>query len=283
MAIRAEYADAQPLAGARITGSLHMTVQTAVLIETLTALGAEVRWAQLQHLLHPGPRRCGRRRRPEGHRRGSQRRPGVRLEGRDPRGVLVVHRAGAALARRRHAGPNMILDDGGDATMLVHKGTEYEAAGAVPDATEDDSEEWRVCPRAAASLAAPRTPSAGPRSLPASRASPRRPPPACTASTRCSRPAQLLFPAINVNDSVTKSKFDNLYGCRHSPGRRHQPGHRRHDRRQGRRRVRLRRRRQGLRPVAAGPGRPGASSPRSTRSARCRRRWRATRSPASRT
>ena len=98
MSIRAEYADRQPLAGARVTGSLHMTVQTAVLIETLTALGARGALGLLQHLLHPGPRgggdRGGRR-----HARGAQRRPGLRLEGRDPRGVLVVHRA------RRCAGP----------------------------------------------------------------------------------------------------------------------------------------------------------------------------------
>ena len=90
MAMREEYAAQQPLKGARITGSLHMTVQTAVLIETLVALGAEVRWCSLQHLLDAGPRR-------RGDRRG--RRPGLRLEGRDARGVLVVHRAGA------HAGP----------------------------------------------------------------------------------------------------------------------------------------------------------------------------------
>ena len=83
MALRAEYADGQPLAGARITGSLHMTIQTAVLIETLTALGAEVRWVSLQHLLHPGPRRRRRRRRPRGHRRRTAGRAGLRLEGRD--------------------------------------------------------------------------------------------------------------------------------------------------------------------------------------------------------
>ena len=101
MAMRREYADAQPLRGARITGSLHMTIQTAVLIETLVALGAQVRWASLQHLLHPGPRRRGDRGRPGRHAGGAGRRAGLRLEGRDARGVLVVHRAGAALAGRR--------------------------------------------------------------------------------------------------------------------------------------------------------------------------------------
>ena len=94
MSTRREYADAQPLKGARITGSLHMTIQTAVLIETLVALGAEVRWASLQHLLDAGPRRRGDRRR---------RHPGLRLEGRDARRVLVVHRADAHLAGRRRA------------------------------------------------------------------------------------------------------------------------------------------------------------------------------------
>ena len=132
MATRREYADSQPLAGARITGSLHMTIQTAVLIETLVALGAEVRWASLQHLLDPGPRRGRGRGRARRHARGPARRPGVRVEGRDARGVLVVHRAGAD-AGRDGDGPNMILDDGGDATLLVHKGVEFERAGAVPD------------------------------------------------------------------------------------------------------------------------------------------------------
>ena len=102
MALRAEYYDSQPLAGARIMGSLHMTIQTAVLIETLTALGAEVRWVLLQHLLHPGPCRRRGRRRPRRHRRQPQGCPGLRLEGRDAGGVLVVHRAGPA------AGPTTV-------------------------------------------------------------------------------------------------------------------------------------------------------------------------------
>ncbi len=100
MAIRREFAEAQPLAGARITGSLHMTIQTAVLIETLVALGAAGPLGVLQHLLHPGPCRRRDRRRPARHPRGAGRRAGVRLEGRDARGVLVVHRKGSDLARR---------------------------------------------------------------------------------------------------------------------------------------------------------------------------------------
>ena len=129
----------------------------------------------------------------------------------------MVHRAGAALAATG-SGPNMILDDGGDATLLVHKGVEFEAAGAVPRPDERRLRGVRASildaaargrwPRTTAALDADRRRR--------SRASPRRPPPACTGCTRCSRPATLLFPAINVNDSVTKSKFDNKYGCRHS-------------------------------------------------------------------
>ena len=98
MSLRAEYADAQPLAGARITGSLHMTVQTAVLIETLVALGARGALGVLQHLLHPGPRRRRHRGRPQGHPGQPSGRAGLRLEGRVAGGVLVVHRAGADLA-----------------------------------------------------------------------------------------------------------------------------------------------------------------------------------------
>ena len=100
MATRAEYAASKPLRGARITGSLHMTIQTAVLIETLTALGARGPLGQLQHLLHPGPRRGRHRGRPRRHPGRPQGHPGLRLEGRDPRGVLVVHGAGADLAGR---------------------------------------------------------------------------------------------------------------------------------------------------------------------------------------
>ncbi len=213
MAIRAEHADSRPLAGARITGSLHMTVQTAVLIETLTALGAEVRWASCNIFstqdhaaaaIVVGPRGT-----PD-----------------TPSGVPVFAWKGEtleeywwatdqALRWPDGAGPNMILDDGGDATMLVHKGVEYEAAGAVPDSATAESEEFRVF-------------------LDLVRRSLREDPSRWTAiaagikgvteetTTGVHRLYQLaeqgglLFPAINVNDSVTKSKFDNLYGCRHS-------------------------------------------------------------------
>jgi adenosylhomocysteinase len=117
-----------------------MTIQTAVLIETLTALGAEVRWCSCNifstqdHAAAAWP--SARR-----HARGPAGRPGLRLEGRDARGVLVVLGAGRQLADGE--GPNMILDDGGDVTMLVHKGKEYEAAGAVPDPAQAESRSSR--------------------------------------------------------------------------------------------------------------------------------------------
>ena len=136
MAIRREYADAQPLKGARITGSLHMTIQTAVLIETLTALGAEVRWCSCNIFSTQDHAAAAVAVGPEG-------------TAEDPRGVPVFAWKGESLEEYwwcteqvlrwpeagsgGEPGPNMILDDGGDATLLVHKGTEYEAAGAVPD------------------------------------------------------------------------------------------------------------------------------------------------------
>ena len=217
MAIRKEFGESKPLAGARISGSLHMTIQTAVLIETLTALGAEVRWASCNIFstqdhaaaaVVVGPRRHGRR---------SPGRPGVRLEGRDARGVLVVHRADDDVAgrRRRATAPNMILDDGGDATLLLHKGVEYEKAGEVPDPTsasnpelaivlgllqrslKTDPDKWTQMASAIHGVTEETT--TGVKRL-----------------YKMHADGELLFPAINVNDSVTKSKFDNLYGCRHS-------------------------------------------------------------------
>ena len=181
-ATREEFAASQPLKGARITGSLHMTIQTAVLIETLTALGAEVRWVLLQHLLDPGPRRRRGRRRPQRHARGPAGRAGLRLEGRDARGVLVVHRAGARWPGGE--GPNMILDDGGDATLLVHKGTRVREGRRRAGPGECRLRGVTRTSSRRSSARSRTTRSAGPRSASASRASPRRPPPACTASTR---------------------------------------------------------------------------------------------------
>jgi adenosylhomocysteinase len=213
MALRAEYTDSQPLAGARITGSLHMTVQTAVLIETLTALGAQVRWAscnifstqdQAAAAVAVGPTGTVDR----------------------PAGVPVFAWKGEtleeywwcteqALRWPGTTGPSLILDDGGDATMLVHKGVEYEAAGAVPGPADDDSEEWKVV----LSLLR-RTLAEDPKLWTGIAAGIRGVSEETTTGVHrlyeMKAAGRLLFPAINVNDAVTKSKFDNRYGCRHS-------------------------------------------------------------------
>ena len=213
MATRAEFADAQPLKGARIMGSLHMTVQTAVLIETLVALGADVRWVSCNIFSTQDHAAAAVAVGPDGT-----------VD--DPRGVPVFAWKGEtleeywwcthqALRWPDGGGPNMILDDGGDATMLVHKGTEYEAAGAVPAPTEDDSEEWKVVLELLTKSVGnepTRWTEVGKAILGVTEET-------TTGVHRLYQmfeAGQLLFPAINVNDSVTKSKFDNLYGCRHS-------------------------------------------------------------------
>ena len=213
MATREEFAAAQPLRGARITGSLHMTVQTAVLIETLTALGAQVRWASCNIFSTQDHAAAAIVVGPDGT-------PD------DPTGVPVFAWKGEsleeywwcteqALTWPDGATPNMLLDDGGDATLFVHKGAEYEKAGGVPSAADDDADEWKVIlDRLRASLAAaPGKWTAVADSIMG-----------VTEETttgvhrlyEMARAGSLLFPAINVNDSVTKSKFDNKYGCRHS-------------------------------------------------------------------
>ena len=213
MATREEFAAAQPLRGARITGSLHMTVQTAVLIETLTALGAQVRWASCNIFSTQDHAAAAIVVGPDGS-------PD------DPKGVPVFAWKGEsleeywwcteqALTWPDEATPNLLLDDGGDATLFVHKGAEYEKAGGVPSAADDDADEWKVIlDRLRASLAAaPGKWTAVADSIMG-----------VTEETttgvhrlyEMARAGSLLFPAINVNDSVTKSKFDNKYGCRHS-------------------------------------------------------------------
>jgi adenosylhomocysteinase len=212
MSLREEYAAEQPLAGARVTGSLHMTIQTAVLIETLVVLGAEVRWASCNIFSTQDQAAAAVAVGPHGT-------PD------EPRGVPVYAWKGETLEEYwwcteqamtwPDGGPNMILDDGGDATMLVHKGREYELAGAVPDPSTGESEEFQVfLALLQASVAADAhkwtTIADGIKGVTEE------------TTTGVLRLAQmfdegtLLFPAINVNDSVTKSKFDNLYGCRHS-------------------------------------------------------------------
>ena len=213
MALRAEYADSQPLKGARIAGSLHMTIQTAVLIETLTVLGAEVRWVSCNIFSTQDHAAAAVVVGPEGTEE-------------NPKGVPVFAWKGETLEEYWWAtqqlfhwpdgkGPNLILDDGGDATMMVHKGLEYLESGDIPIVGSDDSEEWGVFLRrlqtiqeegaidwsaiSSGILGVSEETTTGVHRL-----------------YQMQDEGSLLFPAINVNDAVTKSKFDNLYGCRHS-------------------------------------------------------------------
>ncbi|HVW16639.1 MAG TPA: adenosylhomocysteinase [Solirubrobacteraceae bacterium] len=213
MATRAEYAALQPLKGARIMGSLHMTIQTAVLIETLVALGAEVRWVSCNIFSTQDHAAAAVVVGPDG-------------TPEDPKGVSVYAWKGETLEEYwwctdqalnwpEHGGPNMILDDGGDATMLVHKGVEYEAAGAVPDPSTGESEEFQVF----LSLLTRSLEQDPQRWTNVAREIKGVSEETTTGVHRLyelAKTGDLLFPAINVNDSVTKSKFDNLYGCRHS-------------------------------------------------------------------
>jgi len=219
MAMRAEYAAAQPLKGARITGSLHMTVQTAVLIETLTALGAQVRWCSCNIFSTQDHAAAAVAVGPAGT-------PD------DPRGVPVFAWKGETLdeywrcAERalrwtqgedgaQAPGPNMILDDGGDATLLVHKGVQFERAGAVPDPERAESEELAVIlSLLQRSLA--EDPQRWTRIAAGIKGVTEETTTGVHRLYQMVETGELLFPAINVNDSVTKSKFDNLYGCRHS-------------------------------------------------------------------
>jgi adenosylhomocysteinase len=212
MKTREEFADAQPLKGARITGSLHMTIQTAVLIETLVALGAEVRWCSCNIFSTQDHAAAAVVVGPDGT-----------VD--KPTGVPVFAWKGETLEdywwcteqaiNWPDGGPNMILDDGGDATMLVHKGREYEAAGAVPNPADAESEEFQVF----LGLLQRSLTEDGQRYTKLAAGIKGVTEETTTGVLRLSQMAEngdLLFPAINVNDSVTKSKFDNLYGCRHS-------------------------------------------------------------------
>ncbi|HTR92993.1 MAG TPA: adenosylhomocysteinase [Trebonia sp.] len=213
MATRAEYAASQPLRGARITGSLHMTIQTAVLIETLVALGAEVRWASCNIFSTQDHAAAAVAVGPEGT-------PD------DPKGIPVFAWKGEtleeywwctdqALTWPNGQSPNMILDDGGDATLFVHKGAEYEAAGAVPSPAEGDSEEWLVIlDRLRNSLAD--EPGKWTKAVGEIKGVTEETTTGVHRLYEMHKAGTLAFPAINVNDSVTKSKFDNKYGCRHS-------------------------------------------------------------------
>jgi adenosylhomocysteinase len=211
MAMRDEYGANKPLTGARISGSLHMTVQTAVLIETLTALGAEVRWASCNIFSTQDHAAAAVAVGPDG-------------TPEDPKGVPVFAWKGESLEEYWWCteqamswpgdGPTMILDDGGDATMLVHKGVDAEKSGA-PDPATADSEELAVV---FALLA--RTLAEDPQKWTSIANGIKGVTEETTTGVHrlyeMQRAGELLFPAINVNDSVTKSKFDNKYGCRHS-------------------------------------------------------------------
>jgi adenosylhomocysteinase len=213
MATRREYAERQPLKGARVTGSLHMTIQTAVLIETLTALGAEVRWASCNIFSTQDHAAAAVVVGPEG-------------TPEDPQGVPVFAWKGEtleeywwctdqALTWPGETGPNMILDDGGDATLLVHNGVGYEAAGAVPDVASAENEEHAVILGLLT-----RSLAEDPQRFTRMAADIQGVTEETTTGVhrlyQFAEQGKLLFPAINVNDSVTKSKFDNKYGCRHS-------------------------------------------------------------------
>ncbi|MDT7630384.1 MAG: adenosylhomocysteinase [Pseudonocardiales bacterium] len=220
MSLRREYAEARPLHGARIAGSLHMTVQTAVLIETLVSLGAQVRWVSCNIFSTQDHAAAATVVGPHGTAEA-------------PAGVPVFAWKGESLgeywwcteqlflftdAEGALVGPNMILDDGGDATLLVHKGVEFEATGVVPAIEDDDltaSEEFRVImDTLRRSLAA--DPQRWTRVSADIRGVTEETTTGVHRLYQLAEQGQLLFPAINVNDSVTKSKFDNKYGIRHS-------------------------------------------------------------------
>src|ERR1700684_627087 len=213
MAVRDEYAPSQPLRGARITGSLHMTIQTAVLIQTLPALGAQVRWASCNIFSTQDHAAAAIAVGPDGT-------PD------DPKGIPVFAWKGEtldeywwctvqALTWPNGEAPNMILDDGGDATLFVHKGAEYEAAGAVPSPSESDSEEWLVIlDKLRDSLAD--APGKWTKAVETIKGVTEETNTGVHRRYERAKAGSLKFPAINVNDSVTKSKFDNKYGCRHS-------------------------------------------------------------------
>ena len=212
-ALRKEYGPQKPLKGARISGSLHMTIQTAVLIETLVELGAEVRWASCNIFSTQDHAAAAVAVGPTGT-------PD------DPQGIPVFAWKGETLEEYWWCtdqmmtwpdgdGPNMILDDGGDATLLLHKGVEFEASGEVPDPTTASNAEFAiVLGLLQRSLKA--DPTKWTRMAKGIRGVTEETTTGVMRLYKMHERGELLFPAINVNDSVTKSKFDNLYGCRHS-------------------------------------------------------------------
>ncbi len=221
MALRAEFGESQPLKGARIAGSLHMTVQTAVLIETLVALGAQVRWASCNIFSTQDEAAAAIAVGPTGTPEAPAGVPVFAWKGETLEeywwctGQIFDWSAEADAAEESWIGPNLILDDGGDATMLVHQGRAFELAGVVPEAAAADSAEYRVMLnqlRRSRDLSGDRWTRIAADIIGVTEET-------TTGVHRLYELAaagELLFPAINVNDSVTKSKFDNKYGIRHS-------------------------------------------------------------------
>ena len=212
-ALRKEFGASKPLKGARISGSLHMTIQTAVLIETLVHLGAEVRWASCNIFSTQDHAAAAVVVGPNG-------------TAENPQGVPVYAWKGETLEEYWWAtdqmmtwpdgdGPNMILDDGGDATMLLHKGVEYEKAGAVPDPTTASNPELAIV-LGLLQRGLKTSPSRWTKMSKLIKGVTEETTTGVKRLYKMAQDKELLFPAINVNDSVTKSKFDNLYGCRHS-------------------------------------------------------------------
>ncbi len=212
MSLREQFGPSQTLSGARIAGSLHMTVQTAVLIETLTALGADVRWVSCNIFStqdHAAAAAVVGQGTPEA-----------------PTGTPVFAWKGESLDEywwctdqlfefADGQGPNMILDDGGDATLLVHKGVEFETAGVVPNPGTAESDEYAVILKLL-TRSLSETPERWTKIAADIKGVSEETTTGVMRLYEFGRADRLLFPAINVNDSVTKSKFDNLYGCRHS-------------------------------------------------------------------
>ncbi|MCB9381706.1 MAG: adenosylhomocysteinase [Acidimicrobiaceae bacterium] len=217
-ALRKEYGPLKPLAGARISGSLHMTIQTAVLIETLVELGAEVRWASCNIFSTQDHAAAAVVVGPNG-------------TPEDPQGVPVFAWKGETLEEywwcteqmmtwpsagaNGEDGPNMILDDGGDATLLLHKGVEFEASGEVPDPTSATNAEFAIV-LGLLQRTLKSDPTKWSRMAKSIKGVTEETTTGVNRLYKMAQKGELLFPAINVNDSVTKSKFDNLYGCRHS-------------------------------------------------------------------
>ncbi|MYD71080.1 MAG: adenosylhomocysteinase [Acidobacteria bacterium] len=217
MALRREHAGQRPLAGARVMGSLHMTVQTAVLIETLADLGADVRWASCNIFSTQDHAAAA----------VAVGRPETGGTAETPCGIPVFAWKGETLPEYwwctneaivwpDGSGPSLVVDDGGDATLLIHRGYEFEQAGAIPAFDpSSEPEEWGVILDLLCEIAA-RDPRQWRRIGPAIRGVSEETTTGVHRLYEMMRDGTLLFPAINVNDSVTKSKFDNIYGCRHS-------------------------------------------------------------------